>query len=186
MSLTIQNNYGQVNHIEKSVVNINPNGAMTAIPSQYDNAEDISPAEECIPQEEQSESNGANKPGPKRKSLFRDLNGNKDDACTSAEAKRVQAYIAKHHLGNAKFDSSISSKLNIVVAYFWKFWSEKGLVEHYSARGEGAAFYRFLTEDCELTCPVEEKTFIRIVRSIIEDEHIDQEIHSNVAKSFEK
>lgn len=126
----------------------------------------------------------SNKPGPRKKCLFRDDNGRKSVDRTIMEVKRLKDYIANHHLGNEQFDSSISSKLNIVVAYFWKIWSEKGLVGHYSARGEGTAFHRFLTEDCELTCPVEEKAFIRIVRSIIEDKHINQEIYSNVAASF--
>lgn len=129
-------------------------------------------------------SESTNKPGPKKKSLFRDEHGDRDEGRTQNEKTRILSYIANHHLGNEEFDSSISSKLNIVVAYFWKIWSEKGLVDYYSARGEGTAFYRFLTEDCELTCPVEEKAFIRIVRSIIEDKHIDQEIYSNVAASF--
>lgn len=120
--------------------------------------------------------------GPKKNSLFRNERGQKDEVRTQAEAERIKAYTAEHHLGNTCLDSSIRSKLNKVVATFWQRWEEYGYV---NPELEGAPFYRFLTEDCGIKCPVDEKAFIRAVRSIIYSGEIDPEIYDNVAIFFE-
>ena len=125
-----------------------------------------------------------NKPGPRKKSFFRNAQGDRDEKRTQTEVGRLKSYMTKHHIKDPRFDSSTTTKYNIIVAYFWKLWSEKGFVGHPYARGEGSAFYRFLIDDCKLICPVEEKAFIRVVRSIIDSKHIDQEIYSNVASCF--
>ena len=133
---------------------------------------------------ENNVSNFSNKPGPRKKSLFRNAKGDKDESRSQSEAERLRSYFARHHIKNPQFDASTNSKNNIIVAYFWKIWSEKGLVNNPEFLGEGTAFHRFLTEDCELECPVEEKAFIRVIRTIINSKHIDQEIYSNVASCF--
>lgn len=134
--------------------------------------------------EKETELGVSNKPGPRKKSLFRNAKGDKDESRSQSEAERLRSYFAQHHIKNLQFDASTNSKNNIIVAYFWKIWSEKGLVNNPESLGEGTAFHRFLTEDCELECPVEEKAFIRVIRTIINSKHIDQEIYSNVASCF--
>ena len=121
--------------------------------------------------------------GPKKYSLFRDKYDERDEARTKTEVERLKSYISEHHLGNTKFDSSVRSKLNKVVATFWTWWKDKGWVRE---KFEGASFYRFITEDCGLECPVDEKTFPATIRKIIESGKRDPEIYSNVSSYFEK
>ena len=176
MSLIIKENHGPITHIEGSTVYINPKeGSIQVAGKATVDAEDIIPSEETSPV--------AKTPGPKRYSLFRVERGQKDDALTQIEADRLKAYLADHHLGNTPLDSSTRSKLNKVVAYFWQWWDERGLVQE---EFEGAPFYRFLTEDCGIECPVDEKAFVRAIRAIIESDKRDPEIYANVASYFQK
>lgn len=120
--------------------------------------------------------------GPRKYSLFRDDYGRKDELRTQQEAERIKRYISMHHMGGkqAELDSSTTSKMNKVVAMFWQHWRDK---EWVSEEFEGAPFYRFLTEDCGLACPVDEKPFSRSIRQIIEAGRIS-EIYATVADVF--
>ena len=120
--------------------------------------------------------------GPRLQLLFRNEDGEKEETRTQQESDRLKKFLSKHNLGRKKLDSSTSSKLNKVVATFWQRWKEKGFVD---PKFEGAAFYRFLTEDCGIECPVDEKAFIRAARSIIDSGERDPEIYDNVAICFE-
>ena len=127
----------------------------------------------------------ANKPqkrGPKKHSLFRNKYNERDEERTKTEIERLKRYISDHHLGNMKFDSSVGSKLNNVVATFWTWWKDKGWV---TEKFDGAPFYRFLTEDCGLECPVDEKTFPATINKIIRSKKRDPEIYANVSSYFE-
>ncbi len=121
--------------------------------------------------------------GPKKNSLFRDKYNERDEERTKVEAERLKHYISDHHLGNMKFDSSVGSKLNKVVATFWSWWKDKGWVRE---NFEGASFYRFVTIDCGLECPVDEKSFPATIRKIIKYGKRDPEIYANVSSYFEK
>ena len=124
--------------------------------------------------------------GPRKRSFFRDEKGDKDENRTKQEAKRILGVIHKRKLGKELFDSSTTSSLNIIAAMFWLKWAEKGWVPAPTKSSYGAAFHRFLTEDCGLACPVEEKAFISSLRAIIKIGYIHyQEIYASVAKSFE-
>lgn len=176
MSLIIKENHGPITHIEGSTVYINTKEKSVQVAGKAtEDIEDIMPTEETV--------SASKTPGPKRYSLFRDERGQKDDTLTQTEADRLKAYMADHHLGNTPLDSSTRSKLNKTVAYFWQRWNELGLVQE---EFEGAPFYRFLTDDCGIECPVDEKAFVRAIRAIIKSDKRDPEIYANVAPYFQK
>ncbi len=125
--------------------------------------------------------------GPRKKSFFRDENGDKDAERTKQEAQRILSVIHKHRLGGKPFDSSTQSTMNIIAATFWQRWVEKGWVPSPTESSYGAAFFRFLKEDCGIACNVDEKAFVRSIRAIIENGcYHNQDIHDWVAISFEK
>jgi hypothetical protein len=130
-----------------------------------------------------AESQQTPRPGPRKKHLFLNEDGEWDEKRTKEEAERVKNYISTHRLGTKKqkLNSSKISRINIIVASFWHHWNDKKLVDEKFA---GAAFYRFLTVDCGLECDVEEKTFIQTIRTIISDRR-NPEIFAKVADSFE-
>lgn len=118
--------------------------------------------------------------GPRVKYLFHNDHDEKDETLTKQEAQRLMKYLNAHHLGHKKLDSSKENKINIVVANFWHHWNDQGMViEEFS----GAAFYRFLTEDCSLACDVDQKAFSRVIKGIIESGR-DSEIYADEKDFF--
>lgn len=118
--------------------------------------------------------------GPRVKYLFPNDHDEKDETRTKQEAQRVMKYLNAHHLGHKKLDSSKENKINVIVANFWHHWNDQGMViEEFS----GAAFYRFLTEDCSLACDVDQKAFSRVIKGIIESGR-DSEIYADEKDFF--
>lgn len=169
MSLSINNNYGTVNHIENSNVTIN-NSQLTAEPG-----EPVQLAEEIAPMPTQ-------KRGPKVQYLFADVNRNEDVERTRHEAERVKRYIADHHMGNMHLDSTNTNQLNLLVACFYYEWRERGWV---STQPQGAAIHRFLTEQCSLPCDVTPRAYARTIADLIKGNHKDYNI-SDILRSYFK
>lgn len=169
MSLSIQNNYGTVNHIENSTVTIN-NGMPTV-----ESHEPVQLAEEVIlPQP-------AKPRGPKLQYLFADENRNENVERTSQEAARVKRYIADHRMGNMRLDSTRSNQLNRLVACFYYEWRNRGWV---SQEPRGAAIHRFLTEQCQLPCDVTPKAYARAIVELIKGNRKDYNIEDNLRSYF--
>ena len=168
MSLSINNNYGTVNHIENSNVTIN-NSQLTAEPGEpVQLAEEITP----IPTKPR---------GPKVQYLFADVNRNEDAERTRHEAERVKRYIADHHMGNMHLDSTNTNQLNLLVACFYYEWRER---EWVSAQPQGAAIHRFLTEQCSLPCDVTPRAYARTIADLIKGNHKDYNISDNLRSYF--
>lgn len=168
MSLSINNNYGTVNHIENSNVTIN-NSQLTAEPG-----EPVQLAEEITPMP-------AKQRGPKVQYLFADVNRNEDVERTRHEAERVKRYIADHHMGNMHLDSTNTNQLNLLVACFYYEWRERGWV---SAQPQGAAIHRFMTEQCSLPCDVTPRAYARTIADLIKGNHKDYNISDNLRSYF--
>ena len=111
------------------------------------------------------EDSTAQRRGPRFKYLFLNEHGQKDETRTKREAQRVMKYLSTHHLSNKKLDSSKENKINVAVANFWHHWNDRGMVME---KLSGAAFYRFLTEDCGLACDVGQKPFSSVIKEIVE------------------
>lgn len=168
MSLSINNNYGTVNHIENSNVTFN-NGQLTAEPG-----EPVQLAEEItsIPTKPR---------GPKIQYLFADENRNEDFERTRQEAERVKRYIADHRMGNMRLDSNKKNRLNLLVACFYYEWRKRNWVNQ---KPPGAAIHRFLTEKCKLPCDVTPKAYARVIAKLINDNRNDFDIKDNLRSYF--
>ena len=143
-----------------------------------ESAEDINPDDFSS---NSPESNSGNARGPKTQYLFSDARGNEDTQRAAYEADRVRKYVADHKMGNMQLDSKTSSKLNLMVACFWYRWYELDMVDEYP---QGAAIYRFFTNQCGLECSVMPKAFATVICKIINSGKKDPEIYDNLYSYF--
>ena len=144
----------------------------------HDNAEDI------IPDDSSSvspESNSGNPRGPRAQILFMNEYGREDTTRTATEAARVLKYIADHHMGNLRLDSKATNRLNLLLCSFWLRWKELRFV---SAIPQGAALYRFATDQCHLPCDVLPRAFTSKICELINAGKKDPEIYDNLRAYF--
>ena len=127
------------------------------------------------------ESNSGNTRGPRTQYLFSDARGNEDTQRAATEADRVRKYITDHKMGQYQLDSKTSSKLNLMVACFWYRWYELDMVDE---EPQGAAIYRFFTNQCGLECSVMPKAFATVICKIINSGKKDPEIYDNLYSYF--
>lgn len=121
--------------------------------------------------------------GPKTQYLFADVRGNEDTFRSKTEAERVRKFVADHRMGNMQLDSQSTNRLNLMVACFWYRWNERGWV---SQVPQGAAIYRFFTEQCELECAVRQKAFSSKICNIINAGKKDYQIYDDLDSYFRK
>ena len=121
--------------------------------------------------------------GPKTQYLFADVRGNEDTFRSKTEAERVRKFVADHRMGNMQLDSQSTNRLNLMVACFWYRWNERGWV---SQEPQGAAIYRFFTEQCELECAVLKKAFSTKICKIINEGKKDYQIYDDLDSYFRK
>ena len=121
--------------------------------------------------------------GPKTQYLFADVRGNEDTFRSKTEAERVRKFVADHRMGNMQLDSQSTNRLNLMVACFWYRWNERGWV---SKEPQGAAIYRFFTEQCELECAVRQKAFSSKICKIINEGKKDYQIYDDLDSYFRK
>lgn len=119
--------------------------------------------------------------GPKTQYLFADVRGNEDTSRTKTEAERVRKFVADHHMGNMQLDSKSTNRLNLLVACFWYRWNERKWV---SQEPQGAAIYRFFTEQCGLECAVLQKAFSTKICNIINAGKKDYQIYDDLDSYF--
>ena len=119
--------------------------------------------------------------GPKTQYLFADVRGNEDTSRTKTEAERVRKFVADHHMGNMQLDSKATNRLNLLVACFWYRWNERKWV---SQEPQGAAIYRFFTEQCGLKCAVLQKAFSTKICNIINAGKKDYQIYDDLDSYF--
>ena len=119
--------------------------------------------------------------GPKTQYLFADVRGNEDTSRTKTEAEHVRKFVADHHMGNMQLDSKSTNRLNLLVACFWYRWNERKWV---SQEPQGAAIYRFFTEQCGLECAVLPKAFSTKICNIINAGKKDYQIYDDLDSYF--
>lgn len=153
-------------------------GAQSSAP---DNAEDVSPSDDFSSNCSDCQSESRNQRGPRTQYLFSDARGNEDTQRAATEAERVRKYIADHKMGQYQLDSKTSSKLNLMVACFWYRWYELDMVDE---EPQGAAIYRFFTNQCGLECSVMPKAFATVICKIINSGKKDPEIYDNLYSYF--
>lgn len=153
-------------------ITINVNGA---------NPADIIRA--ALAEEVQPEPTSAAQRGPKTQFLFADEYGNEDSERTRQEAERITKYIADHRLGHMRLDSKRTNKLNLLVACFWYRWDERDWV---APNPQGAAIYRFITEQCHIPCDVQQRAFTSTICALINERKKDPEIYANLCTYFPK
>lgn len=119
--------------------------------------------------------------GPKTQYLFADLRGDEDTFRSKTEAGRVRKFVTDHHMGNMQLDSKSTNRLNLLVACFWYRWNERKWV---SQEPQGAAIYRFFTEQCGLECAVLQKAFSTKICNIINAGKKDYQIYDDLDSYF--
>lgn len=147
--------------------------------------DDITPVQEEQPEPSSvsPETHSGNTRGPKTQILFADEYGNEDLERTRQEAERITKYIADHRLGHMRLDSKRTNKLNLLVACFWYRWDERDWV---APNPQGAAIYRFITEQCHIPCDVQQRAFTSTICALINERKKDPEIYANLCTYFPK
>lgn len=161
-------------------ITINVNGANPADIIRAALAEDVTPDSSSSVS---SETHSGNTRGPKTQILFADEYGNEDLERTRQEAERITKYIADHRLGHMRLDSKRTNKLNLLVACFWYRWDERDWV---APNPQGAAIYRFITEQCHIPCDVQQRAFTSTICALINERKKDPEIYANLCTYFPK
>ena len=113
--------------------------------------------------------------------LFMDEYGLEDTDRTRQEAARVKQYVADHHWGQMRLDSKSTNRLNLMVACFWYYWHDRNWVPDIP---QGAAIYRFVTEQCNLPCDVHPRAFMSAITRLINDHRKDPETYANLRTYF--
>ena len=174
-------NIGTINHKNRNLtLNVPPgtNPADFIRAFMSDHAEDVTPEDLSS---NSTEYNSGNARGPKTQYLFSDARGNEDTQRAAIEADRVRKYVADHKMGQYQLDSKASGKLNLLVACFWYRWYELDMVDE---DPQGAAIYRFFTNQCGLECSVMPKAFATVICKIINSGKKDPEIYDNLYSYF--
>lgn len=117
--------------------------------------------------------------GPKMQHLFADANGRPDAERTRLEAERIKLFIADHRLGNSRLDCDHSNRLTLAITCFYRCWREHQWVPQ---QPQGAAIYRFLTEQCHIKCDVVPRSFTKTLCTLILRNTIDYDL-SNLVKA---
>ncbi len=183
MSTNNYYNFGTINNNHSKHVTIDARGTNVADiirAFMSDNAEDVTP-EDLSSNCSDCQSESRNQRGPRTQYLFSDARGNEDTQRSAYEAERVGKYIADHKMGQYQLDSKASSKLNLLVACFWYRWYELDMVDE---DPQGAAIYRFFTNQCGLECSVMPKAFATVICKIINSGKKDPEIYDNLYSYF--
>ena len=184
MQLSINNQPGGIiNFINGNPVTIHQsNGQQTVdVHSSSPPASDNRPKNDFSSNCSDCQSESRNKRGPRTQYLFSDARSNEDTNRAATEAERVRKYIADHKMGQYQLDSKTSSKLNLMVACFWYRWYELDMVDE---EPQGAAIYRFFTNQCGLECSVMPKAFATVICKIINAGKKDPEIYDNLYSYF--
>ena len=113
--------------------------------------------------------------------LFMDEYDHEDTKRTKQEAARVKQYVADHHWGQMRLDSKSTNRLNLMVACFWYYWHDRNWVPDIP---QGAAIYRFVTEQCNLPCEVHPRAFMSAITRLINDHRKDPETYANLRTYF--
>lgn len=113
--------------------------------------------------------------------LFMDEYDHEDSKRTKQEAARVKQYVADHHWGQMRLDSKSTNRLNLMVACFWYYWHDRNWVPDIP---QGAAIYRFVTEQCNLPCDVHPRAFMSAITRLINNHRKDPETYANLRTYF--
>ena len=150
-----------------------------------DKPSSISPESDSVPSSSASDvsSKEAVPRGRRIQFLFTNEYGLEDTEQTRQEAARVKQYVADHHWGQMRLDSKSTNRLNLMVACFWYYWHDRNLVPDIP---QGAAIYRFVTEQCNLSCDVLPRAFMSAITRLINDNRKDPETYANLRTYFPK
>jgi len=117
--------------------------------------------------------------GRKSESLFKNGDGERDDALTREWATLFVEYLKLHKALNKEIDTRKDNYVSRTFVAFYKIWMKKRLV---TSLPNGNACFQFMQEDCGLQMKADKKTYANHIRKIInEADDLDLwEIEDNV------
>ena len=112
-------------------------------------------------------------------SLFKNKDGEKDEALTQEWATLFVEYLTLHKAMNKEIDTRKDNYVSRTLVVFYQKWVKSGLV---SSLPNGNACFQFLQDDCGLTLKVGKCTYANYIRKMIsEAKDLDLlDIESNV------
>lgn len=128
----------------------------------------------------------SNSRGPRKHALFENPDTHQEDvAVKNREKQRFCDYLSEHRLKSRQLVCAKDDTLNKTVVCFLKVWLEKGTI---SESPSGGAVFRFLTEDCELSTSVTERSYGNEIKERLKEikTGYDTEIYLMVKKCFEE
>lgn len=134
-------------------------------------------SDECTP--EVKVSNKPRSKGRTPESLFKNKDGEKDEALTGEWATLFVEYLAHHKAMNKEIDTRKDNYVSRTFVVFYQKWVKSRLV---SSLPNGNACFLFLQEDCGLALKVDKRTYANHIRKMITDaKELDLwDIESNV------
>lgn len=124
--------------------------------------------------------------GPRKHALFENPDTHQEDVdVKNREKQRFCDYLSLHRLKSRQLVCTKDETLNKTVVCFLKVWLEKGTI---SESPSGGAVFRFLTEDCELSTSVTERSYANEIKERLKEikTGYDTEIYLMVKKCFEE
>ena len=134
-------------------------------------------SDECA--SEVKASGKARSKGRTPESLFKNKDGERDDALTGEWATLFVEYLTHHKAMNKEIDTRRDNYVSRTFVVFYQKWVKSGLV---SSLPNGNACFQFLQDDCGLTLKVGKCTYANHIRKMIsEAKELDLwDIESNV------
>lgn len=119
---------------------------------------------ECL--SEAKESAKPRSKGRTPESLFKNKDGEKDEAITQEWATLFEEYLTHHKAMNKEIDTRKDNYVSRTFVVFYQKWVKSNLV---SSLPNGNACFQFLHEDCGLALKVNKCTFANHIRKMITD-----------------
>ena len=119
-------------------------------------------SDECAP--EVKESGKPRSKGRTPESLFKNKDGEKDEAITQEWATLFEEYLTHHKAMNKEIDTRKDNYVSRTFVVFYQKWVKSGLV---SSQPNGNACFQFLQDDCGLTLKVNKCTYGNHIRKMI-------------------
>lgn len=144
------------------------------------------PTMQSPPNESERDSVNYTSRGPRKHALFENPDTHQEDvAVKNRERQRLCDYLSLHRLKSRQLVCAKGDTLNKTVVCFLKVWLEKGTI---SESPSGGAVFRFLTEDCELSTSVTERSYANEIKERLKEikTGYDTEIYLMVKKCFEE
>ena len=134
-------------------------------------------SDECVP--EVNEPLKPRSKGRTPESLFKQKDGEKDEALTQEWMTLFVEYLTHHKALNKEIDTRKDNYVSRTFVVFYQKWVKNGLV---SSLPNGNACFQFLQDDCGLALKVDKRTYANHIRKMITDaKELDLwDIESNV------